>query len=965
MLTAKMLKNISTFAACLSTPYMKKFYAILCLLFPWVIQAQTYTIRGYVADTLNENHLQYASITLIRSEDSILENFTRTDAEGKFALHIAQKGSYVLMVSFPGFAEYIDRVVVENNPEIDLGIIPMVTKSHLLSEFVLKQQISAIKIKGDTTEYMADSFLVKENATVEELLKKLPGISVNKSGEITAHGEKVQKILVDGEEFFTDDPAVVTKSLQAKTVESVQVYDKKSDEAIFTGIDDGVREKTINLKLKENMKKGLFGKLVLGGGTDGFFENQAMVNAFKGKRKLSVFGIMANTGKIGLGWADADKFGGGSDSRTISVNDDGTITTIITSDEDGGWGGMYNGRGLPVAWTGGLHYSNKWFEDKLHLASNYRFARQNIETVNNNLNEINLADSKIYTSDRNSTFRTGDRHRVSAFLEWKTDSTSQIKLSANAGLMNTINKSQGYKNTQSENGELLNDNTSSQDQNGTTKYINAVVNWQKKFAKKGRSLMVSMDESYRENQSDNYIQSALKYYNPVAVGVVDSTVVNNQKKENQDANFQFSGRASYTEPLSKIMFLEVNYGITVNNSQAKKYSYEKSSTGAYDSLNMIFSSDYDFDVFTQTGGSNLKFVFKKFNFSIGGSVASTSFSQKDKLGNTFSYTRHFTNFFPRANFSYRPQGKQTSINISYSGSTQQPTMEQIQPLRQNTDLLNESIGNPSLRQEFNHTINVNFNDYKVLSNTYKYAGIGFNFVDDDISRTEFVNAGGKRIYQYVNINGNYRGWFWGGMGKHFPALDLRLGIHSYANFNNTNNIINGLKNKSQNASVSLSVSADYDKSEKFNLKYSPGVTYNSNTSTINSGSATNFWTYQQEIEGSVQLPFKFELGTEITWYIREKVTGFDRNNNVLIWNAYISKKFLKSDALELKASVYDILNQNIGFQRYGYGNMVNEETYNTIRRYGMLSLIWNFSKTFSGGGSNSEEESTESIMIEK
>ena len=220
-------------------------------------EAQPFVIKGLVTDTLNANRLQFASITLIRAKDSILETFTRSAQDGSFQLKTNREEKFIMMITFPGFADYIDIVTVDKNkPIADMGTIPMISKSHLLSEFVLKQQIGAIKIKGDTTEYVADSFAVREGATVEELLKKLPAIQVNRNGEVTAQGEKVQKILVDGEEFFTDDPAVVTKSLQAKTIDKVQVFDKKSDEAQFTGIDDGSREKTINLQLKENMKKG-------------------------------------------------------------------------------------------------------------------------------------------------------------------------------------------------------------------------------------------------------------------------------------------------------------------------------------------------------------------------------------------------------------------------------------------------------------------------------------------------------------------------------------------------------------------------------------------------------------------------------------------------------------------------------------------------------------------------------------
>ncbi len=216
--------------------------------------AQPITITGSVSDTLNSAPLPYACITVLRASDSVLETFTRTKQDGTFSLKVKTTGKYLVMTSYPSLAEYVDVINVKDNKPMDLGMIPMVSKMHLLKEVILTQQYSAIKVKGDTVEYMADSFLTKEGANVEALLKKLPGIQVDKNGQIIAHGEKVQKILVDGEEFFTDDPAVVTKSLQAKAVDKVQVFDKKSEQAEFTGIDDGEKTRTINLQLKAILK---------------------------------------------------------------------------------------------------------------------------------------------------------------------------------------------------------------------------------------------------------------------------------------------------------------------------------------------------------------------------------------------------------------------------------------------------------------------------------------------------------------------------------------------------------------------------------------------------------------------------------------------------------------------------------------------------------------------------------------
>ncbi len=922
---------------------------VFVLLFSFTASyAQSYTIKGAVSDTLNATRLTNASVTLLRAADSVLETFTRTTQDGLFELHPAKAGKYVIMVTFPSFADYVDVVTLDKSAVVDIGTIPMVSKTHLLNEYVLKQQVATIKIKGDTTEYVADSFAVREGATVEELLKKLPGIQVSKNGEVVAQGEKVQKILVDGEEFFTDDPAVVTKSLQAKAVDKVQVFDRKSDQAQFTGIDDGTREKTINLQLKDDMKKGYFGKLVAGGGTDGFHENQGMFNAFKGKRKISAFGIVANTGKIGLGWQDKDKFGGGNDNG--GLDEDGMfVRTWDPNNEDDefeSWSGTYNGQGLPSAWTGGLHYSNKWLDDKLHLSGNYRFARQNKEMVGNTITETNLQDYKQYSFENSNSFSTGDRHRVDGLYEWKIDSTSQLKLTVNAGYSNTKNNTDYDKEARLGDGSLQYDSRRKTTTDATTKSQNASLNWRKKFNKPGRNIALNIDESFKNTLSDGINNTRTDYFN-LLNGSVDSVRSVNQLKDNASNSFQVMGKVSYTEPLSKVAFLELNYAATLNNSSASRISLDTNAKdGQYRDTNYLNSSKYDYDYFINTGGANLRFVYKKFNFSIGGAVSNTHFSQRDNLVDSFDYSfdRSYVNFFPRANFVYRVPGKQKSFRINYNGSTQQPTIDQIQPLRQNTDPTNVSIGNPNLRQKFSHNINFNYNDYKIFTNTYTYLGGGVNYIADDISRAEFFDASGNRTYQYLNVDGNYNGWLYGGYGFSVKKLDLRMSVRGNVNVARNNNFINGQKNISANNSYTLGVDFNKDKERKFNIRLSPNVTYNQNTSSINTNN-TDYWSFESDLEASFQLPWKMEIGTDVQWYVRQHVAEFDRNNDVFRWNAYVSKKFLKVDQLELRASAFDILNQNIGFQRYGNSNSITQQNYNTIRRYGMLSLIWNFTRS--------------------
>ncbi len=921
--------------------------AILCLAC-FESFAQSYTIQGKTGDSLNNATLEHASVTLVRASDSVLSAFTRAKADGSFILHPDSAGKFIIMISFPGMADYVDVVKLDNS-SLDLGFIPMVSKTHLLQELVVKQQIAAIKVKGDTTEYMADSFSVRENATVEELLKKLPGIQVNKNGEIVAQGEKVEKILVDGEEFFADDPAVVTKNLQARSVEKVQVFDKKSDQAEFTGIDDGQKTKTINLQLKEDKKKGYFGKLAAGGGTDQYFENQGMLNAFKGKRKLSVFGIMSNTDKIGLGWQDAEKYGG--ENNSYEFTDDGSMISYRNSDDDDGfesWGGTYNGQGLPKVWTGGMHYSNKWHQDDYHLGSNYRYAKQNLETEGNTLTEYTLPNSRYFSNEHRNIFSSGQRHNIDGLFEWKIDSTSNLKLTVNGGYKETKSSSLYNSESLTSDGDTLNTGNRHITNDASSKNESAELLYRKKFAKKGRTLSIDANERYKESSGTGFLNTLNRFYLPGG-GFADSII--DQRKINNSNNFTLNGKVTYTEPLSKVAFLELNYALVVDNSKAEKNSYDKTPGGEYtdSALNQLYSSNYAFDVLQHTGGTNLRFVFKNYNFSFGGSVSNARFKQTNLAADTIyhrSFERNYTNFFPRANFTYS-FSKQKSFRLYYSGSTNQPTIDQIQPLRNNTDPLNIPIGNPGLKQEFRQMIRASYNSYKILTNQYFWSSVAFNTINNAISRAETISPLGSRTYQYVNVQGNYNAWGYAGYGFKLKKLNLDLGVHLSTNLSHVNNFVNGEKNASNNNSYSGGLEVRYDKENKMSFSFSPGITYNDNKSTI-STYTTSYWTSNNEFELTYQLPKKFEIGTSANWYIRQKTAVFDQNNNMLRWNAYIGKKLLKKDNLEIRLSVFDILNQNAGFSRFAQSNYITQDNYNTIRRYGMLGIIWNFTHTPAG-----------------
>ena len=674
--------------------------------------------------------------------------------------------------------------------------------------------------------------------------------------------------------------------------------------------------------------------MATGGGTDGFFENQGMFNYFRGKQKFSVYGIAANTGKIGLSYDDNNKFGSGGNS--VIDDETGFSYMMGNNDDDQGWSGQYSGQGLPKAWTAGAHYSNKWNADKHHLSANYRFNRRNIETVNNTLTQFSLPDSVYYNDQKTNTFATSDRHGLTGLYEWTIDSLSTLKLTTNASRAIKNNYSDASTDSRGTSGAINNNSLRRTSNDGENDNVNASAIWKKRFKKKGRNLLLEADLNQKTNENDGYLFATNTFYTE---GVKDSTTAIDQKKRTETQTSSIAANITYTEPISKKGFLEMKYRFNNQNNFSRQLSFNKDLANNYNALDTLFSTDYDFDVNTHRVGASARWVYEKVNFSFGAAVANTVFAQTDNLRQT-TQERNFNNFFPSAAFTYKFT-KQSSLTLNYIGKTQQPSIEQLQPIRQNADPLNISIGNPDLVQEFDNTISFRYNSYKVLKGTYYYAGGSATMVSDDISRSETISSSGIRTYQYINVSGNYNSNVYFGAGYRIPKYDLNIGFNSYISQSRNNSIVNGQKNKNDNNTYTLGLRIGYDKEKKIDISYDPSITYNDNKSSINSIN-TSFWNIGQDLNITYYLPKKFQIGTELSWNLRQRTATFDRNNNVFLANAFVSKKFTKKDEIEVRMSVYDIFNQNLGFSQYGNGNAVTQQSYNTIRRYALLSFVWNF-----------------------
>lgn len=920
-----------------STAFMTRLTLILLCLIAGISTSfaqQNGSVKGLVTDTLNKQNLTNAVVSVLRAKDSVLVKFTRTNKEGSFNLPNISAGKYIVMVTYPSYADYIDIISVTEGSVTDLGKVPVITKATLLQEVIVKQTIGSIRMKGDTTEYRADSFKVSANADVQELLRKMPGIQVNSKGEITAQGERVQKVLVDGEEFFSDDPAVVTKNLRADAVEKVQAFDKKSDQAVFTGIDDGQKIKTLNLTLKEDKKKGYFGKAEAGGDFDKYGYGKLLANSFKGKRKISGYLTTDNTKFGSLNWNENQNYGGNS-NMTTEMTDDGGIMMWSSGDEFS-WG-----TGFPRSITGGLHFSNKWNKDKHNSNNTYQFNQLDVSGINSNKTQNILPGADLISTSIQDQVSSRKRNKLTSTYEWQIDSSSSLKITARGSIVNSNNASNYFGRTITSDSVLLNQSnrlTSTVDENKT---MNSTIFYRKRFKKIGRTISLNNEINYNDRADDGFLTADNIFYDALGNIVRRDNV--DQQKTNKQIVTTINSTINYTEPLWKNTFLVLNYKLSVSRNDAERNTFAKNTANnKYENLVDTLSNHFIFNTTGHNGSVNIRYNVKKFNFSIGTGLGTVNYRLNDLVKKT-DRNVIFNNFIPAVTFNYTPK-QQRRFNFSYNGSTRNPSLSQIQPIIDNIDPLNLTIGNPNLKQSFVHQFNLGGSDYKVLKSRRISFNVNFSKTENAISNSSFVDNQGRRINQAINVAGNYS--LSGRVGYGFEIIpSFNVGFDIGPRINQFANRVNGIDNITKNRSTDFSINMGYWGDKWINFYAYGSAVRNNSTTSIRPDISTKFWSYNAYANLQFKLKkIKTYIDFDLNANIYEKTAVFADQRDVYIVNASARKVISKNDQWEIKASVNDLFNQNLGINRNVSSNFITETTNQTIQRYFLFSLIWNFSK---------------------
>ncbi|NLO18326.1 MAG: outer membrane beta-barrel protein [Ignavibacteria bacterium] len=936
---------------------MKKTALIITLILSFgtlLSQSNQFTITGRVLDSQTKQALVSASVLLTSNKDQS-QHYALTDRQGKFSIEKVPQGSYKFKITYIGY-EILEKVINVNSKEkTNLGDL-LVAQTDILKEAIeVEAQAPLGRQVEDTTEFSASSFKTKPDAVAEDLIKKMPGVEVESDGTVKAQGEEVKKVLVDGKPFFGDDPTLALKNLPAESIEKVQVFDKLSDQAEFTGFDDGESQKTMNIITKQDAKLGSFGKVSVGGGSQERYSASGNVNLFNQKRRFSVLAMSNNVNQQNFSMQDIMGISGSSSQSRFfppgGMRRPGGGSGGGGRPPSGGGFSPFNflvGRqsGINTSNAVGLNYSEIFWE-KLDLTGSYFF--------NISKNDNNQFIDRDYSSDeyfgqkynqQSITHSDNYNHRLNLQARYTIDSNHSI-------IWKPSMVFQGYDaNGSNLAANFIKQDTLSSIDNETASDNNAInlasdLLYRLRLGKQGRTFSINFITNYsnREGTGDLYTLNGSLSENIFSLDTVDQ---NSTLKSN---GYTLGTRMVYTEPIADNGQLQINYNANLQNNYSDKLTYNWNSIFSdYTVLDSILSNRFDNDYLTQRAGIGYNFRNEAMNLDLSLNYQRADLQSDQEFPNLFEKNYAFDNFLPSLRFQYK-FSKSLDWRMRYFSSTQAPSITQLQNIIDNTNSLQLSAGNPALKQQANHSINSRLLSLSEDLTRIFMIFVNFTFRSDHITNSTFITqkdtliadgillpAGGQ-ITRPENTSGYLAARTFLNYG--FPVSFLRSNLNFGVNASFTRNptLINNKKNSSDGYALGGQIALNSNISDYLDFRIAFRADGNSTKNSLSSATDNNFMTYNADINFNWIFWEDFFISADFNSRVYSGLY-VDKNNGFHLLNFGIGKKFLEKNRGEIRLTMYDVLNQNKAVETNLY-DYYNEYVRNDIiKQYILLTFTY-------------------------
>jgi hypothetical protein len=903
---------------------------------------QNYTITGKVVDSKDLSPLIGATAIVCPLSDTANKTGTAADTAGNFSIGNVTPGNYLLKIEYIGYKPIVQTIKLTG--DISLGTIQMKGKGNVLNTVTVEGKQATATQSGDTTQFNADAYKTHPDATAEDLVTKMPGVTSDNTG-VKVNGEAVQQVYVDGKPFFGNDPTLALKNLPAEVIDKIQVFDKLSDQAQFTGFDDGNSQKTMNIITRKNKSNGQFGKAFAGYGTDDRYLAGGNYNDFNGDTRWSLLGLFNNVNQQNFSSQDILGVTGGSGQNFNGRGSSGYSRG--SSGYQGGGSGANNflvGQQSGIATTNslGLNYSDTWGK-KIKITGSYFF--NSTDTKNTTQLARNyFSDTLLYNENDNSETKNTN-HRINLRLEYNIDSNNAIIFTP------SVNIQENYATTSTADTQLHNQDISAFSRSNTIAN-NSGYNYsgnllfQHKFHKKGRTVSINVATSSNNKTGDGTNTSHNQYTN-----TADSL---DQHYTINTGGYTISTNVSYTEPVGKRSQLMFNYSPSYTNGTADKESYGLNSlTQAYTDLDTQLSNKYNNNYLTQRGGMSYRLGDKKINFMIGANAQYATLESDEYFPSHLILNKPFTSILPSAMFNYRfADGK--NLRIMYRTNTSAPSVTQLQDVVDISNPLLLKTGNPNLRQDYQQTLIMRYGNTKSKSAHNFFVFIYANAISDYIANSTLLPARdsfykgykipqGSQLTLPVNLNGYFNTRSFATYSLPLSFVKSNLNLNGGLSYTRTPGQVNNLTNYSNNYAPTAGFVISSNISENIDFTVSYSGNYNIVNNTIQTQLNNNYYSHTTSVKLNYIFLKNFVFNTTVA---ESYYAGYSNvpSENFTLWNAYLAYKLLKDHALEARVSVFDLLNQNKSISRTVTETYTENSTTSVLTQYFMFTLTYTLRK---------------------